>query len=375
MIQRYIAPKIKEHLATHNILVLLGTRGVQKFELVASCIENQEDILTIDASKKKVRKEIEALKVESYLSYFGSKKYILIRDAQYLANLQEIIEEVLDKNAAINLVLLCSYEPILDPVLRDVLQMEGLEIQIFPLLFQEIANQQGIVEFDKRLEQRIIFGNYPSVVADPESAETFLNQLVKDAIFTQLNPNERINKGPKLMKMLQILAFEIGQAISYNDVGLRCGLDNETVERYIELLEKAFLLKKIPCYFNNNTYELKKTHTVYFLDNGIRNAIIKNFHGFDLRNDIDALWKNWLIAERIKWNDYNGLNANYYFWKTHTKQQMDFIEERAGKLMAYKSLWDKRKKPKFPASFKKYYPEAGLFALNRTTYWGFLSKK
>ena len=202
-----------------------------------------------------------------------------------------------------------------------------------------------------------------------------MNQLVKDAIFTQLNPNERINKGPKLLKMLQILAFEIGQAISYNDVGLRCGLDNETVERYIELLEKAFLLKKIPCYFNNNTYELKKTHTVYFLDNGIRNAIIKNFHGFDLRNDIDALWKNWLIAERIKWNDYNGLKVNYYFWKTHTKQQMDFIEERAGKLMAYKSLWDKRKKPKFPASFKKYYPEAGLFALNRTTYWGFLSKK
>ena len=94
MIQRYIAPKIKEHLATHNILVLLGTRGVQKFELVANCIENQEDILTIDASKKKVRKEIEALKIEGYLSYFGSKKYILIRDAQYLANLQEIIEEV-----------------------------------------------------------------------------------------------------------------------------------------------------------------------------------------------------------------------------------------------------------------------------------------
>ncbi len=118
MIQRYIAPKIKEHLATHNILVLLGTRGVQKFKLVANCIENQEEILTIDASKKKVRKEIEALKTEGYLSYFGSKKYILIRDAQYLANLQEIIEEVLDKNAAINLVLLCSYEPILDPVLR-----------------------------------------------------------------------------------------------------------------------------------------------------------------------------------------------------------------------------------------------------------------
>jgi predicted AAA+ superfamily ATPase len=147
------------------------------------------------------------------------------------------------------------------------------------------------------------------------------------------------------------------------------------VERYIDLLEKAFILKKIPSYFNYHRYELKKTHIVYFMDNGFRNAIIKNFHPLDLRNDVDALWKNWLIAERIKWNDFNANTSNYYFWRTHTRLQMDFIEEKAGQIMAYKSIWDKRGKPKFPLSFKKYYPEAGQFALNRSTYWGFLSKK
>ena len=286
-----------------------------------------------------------------------------------------VIKMVSDHNYNVKLVLLCSYEPVIDKVLRDVLKMEGLEMNIFPLLFQEMANQQGIVEFDKRIEERLVFGNYPEVVENPEGAEKYLLALIKDAVFTQLNPKERINKGFKLMKMLQVLAFDMGEPISYHDVGQRAGLDNETVERYIDLLEKAYLLKKIPCYFRDNKYELKKTHTVYFMDNGLRNAVIKNFHGLDLRNDVDALWKNWLIAERIKWNDFNGVKSTYYFWRTHTKQQMDFIEEKEGKLMAYKSIWDKRKKPKFPASFKSFYPEAGLFALNRSTYWGFLSKK
>ena len=375
MIQRYIAPKIQSHLETNPLLLLLGTRGVKSAELVESLIEDKSQILIIDGAKKKTLKKLEEIPSGQFNSFFEGKKYILFKEAQYFSKLQAMIEEVLNSNYNVKLVLLCSYEPVIDKVLRDVLKMEGLEMNIFPLLFQEMANQQGIVEFDKRIEERLVFGNYPEVVENPEGAEKYLLALIKDAVFTQLNPKERINKGFKLMKMLQVLAFDMGEPISYHDVGQRAGLDNETVERYIDLLEKAYLLKKIPCYFRDNKYELKKTHTVYFMDNGLRNAVIKNFHGLDLRNDVDALWKNWLIAERIKWNDFNGVRSAYYFWRTHTKQQMDFIEEKDGKLMAYKSIWDKRKKPKFPASFKSFYPEAGLFALNRSTYWGFLSKK
>lgn len=374
MVERFISSRIAEHIANNKILVLLGARGVQKGNTVLHLIEDQDATLLLDVSNKKVKTKIE--KIEgSFIPLFENKKYVLIRDAQLLSNLQSVIEELLNSNTETHLILLCSYEPVLDKVLRDVLLMEGLLLEIYPPLFQEIANAIGIVAFDKQLEDRLIFGNYPKVLEDKDQAGDYLIELVKDAIFTNLNPNERINKGDKLVKMMQALAFDMGEPISYYDIGQRAGLDNETVERYIDLLEKAFILKKIPCYYAGNKYELKKTHTVYFMDNGIRNAIIQNFHPIDLRNDISALWKNWLIAERIKWNAHNGNKVNYFFWRTHTRQQMDFIEEKDGKLMAYKSIWDKRKKPKFPASFKTYYPDAGLFALNKSTYWGFLSKK
>lgn len=375
MIDRILQQKVKLHLENNKILVLLGPKNVGKNQLVVQCIDDSSSILQLDANEKSIKKSFENPSTASLQTIFGDFKYIVIEDAQYLIHLQAIIEKVLFEEYPINLILNCSFEPILDDVLREVLQMQGLELRLYPLLFQELAQLQGIVEFDKNLPQRLIYGNYPQVIEDPENAADFLIQLLEEAIFTNLSPNERINKSDKLLKMLQALAFQLGEPISYNDIGFKAGLDNETVERYIELLEKACILIKIPSYYNGHKYELKKTHCVYFVDNGIRNAIIRNFNEFDLRNDQDVLWKNWLISERIKWNHLQDNTCQYAFWRTHTKQHMDFLEIRGEKVTAYKSIWDKRKKPKFPASFKAAYPEATLFALNRATYWGFLSKK
>lgn len=375
MMERQLQEKVKQHIENNKILLLLGPKSVGKTQLIENVISNPDEILHLDANQKQTKKSLENPTEESLKSIFENHKYIVIQDAQYLIHLQTIIEEVLFKDYPINLILNCSFEPILDEVLREVLQMQGLELKLYPLLFQELANQQGIVEFDKNIAQRLIYGNYPQVVENPIDAENFLLNLLEDAIFTNLSPNERINKAEKLLKMLQSLAFQIGEPISYNEIGFKAGLDNETVERYIDLLEKAFILIKIPSFYNRHKYELKKTHCVYFVDNGIRNAIIKNFNEIDLRNDVDMLWKNWLISERIKWNQQQENPCKYSFWRTHTKQQMDFIEVKDQKISAYKSIWDKRKKPKFPASFKNFYPEASIHALNRSTYWGFLSKK
>lgn len=375
MIDRILQQKVKQHIENNKILVLLGPKSVGKNQLVRQCIADQSTILQLDGNSKVVKKSLENPTESTLKAIFGTHKYIVIDDAQYLLHLQTIIEEVLFQDYPINLILNCSFEPILDDVLREVLQMQGLELRLYPLLFQELAQIQGIVEFDKNITQRLIYGNYPQVIEDPANASHFLIQLLEEAIFTNLSPNERINKSDKLLKMLQALAFQLGEPISYNDIGFKAGLDNETVERYIELLEKACILIKIPSYYNGHKYELKKTHCVYFVDNGIRNAIIRNFNDFELRNDHDVLWKNWLISERIKWNQSQENTCQYAFWRTHTKQQMDFLEIRGEKVTAYKSIWDKRKKPKFPASFKTAYPDATLFALNRATYWGFLSKK
>jgi predicted AAA+ superfamily ATPase len=264
---------------------------------------------------------------------------------------------------------------VMDEVLREVLQLQGLELNLLPPSFYELAQHFSLPEEEKNLEQRLIFGNYPEVVLNLPEAEYTLVNLLQEVIFTNLGVTDRINKSDKLFKALQTIAFNIGEPLSYNEIGEKCGIDNETVERYVDLLERSDILLRIPTYFNEHRYELKKSHVFYFVDNGIRNALIRNFNPIDLRNDLDQLWRNWLISERIKWNKLNCKSVEYKFWRTHTKQTMDFIEFAEDKIQAYKTSWEKKKKMKFPAMFLELYPTISTHTLNRSTYWSFLTKK
>ena len=171
------------------------------------------------------------------------------------------------------------------------------------------------------------------------------------------------------------MAFSIGEPVSYLEIGERAGLDNETVMRYIALLEQADILVRLPSYATDKRYELKKSNCIYFMDNGIRNALISNFNPTFLRNDMDQLWKNYLVSERIKWTRMNGIQSEFRFWRTHTRQQMDLLEIKPTEIRAYKMDWEKRKKVKIPKYFTELYPEAITRVLNRSTYWPFLSKK
>jgi predicted AAA+ superfamily ATPase len=177
------------------------------------------------------------------------------------------------------------------------------------------------------------------------------------------------------MRMLQLLAFHVGDSVSYNDIAERCGLDNETVERYIKLLEDAYLLINLPSYHTEKRYELKKSNAIYFADNGIRNALISNFNSTFLRNDMDQLWRNYLISERVKWIKMNQLTAETYFWKTHTKQRMDFVEVSENGMRAYKTDWGKAQESQVAQVFAENYPQAKSGVLNRSTYWSFLTSK
>jgi predicted AAA+ superfamily ATPase len=376
MIPRLQYKTIKQKIGTNKLLLLSGPREVGKQTIVKEILDSVGyEFLELNAQKRSTKKLFEVVDEGSLKAVFGSHRFVVIHESQYLDKLQEIIEEILSGEWNVTLILTCSYEPMIDELLREVLQMQGLEVQLMPPSFYELAQHHGLPVEESLLEQRLIYGNYPSVVSDLTKAESKLKELVDQVIFTNLGVTDRINKGKKLMHMLQILAFEIGDAVSYNDVGDRCGLDNETVERYIDLLVKSFVLIKLPSYFNNHRYELKKSHTIYFVDNGIRNVLINNFNPMTLRNDWDQIWRNWLISERIKWNKLNNKEIEYYFWKTHTKQIMDYVEVENGSVSAYKTSWEKRKKMKFPASFGEAYPFAKSHALNRSTYWGFLTKK
>lgn len=376
MIPRIQISQIKDKIQSSKILLLNGPRRVGKRTLIKSVLtELNKDFVEFDVLNKKVRKKFDDLSSQKLNELFGNASFVLINEAQYLDQLQLIIESVLSEEINATLILCCSYEPVMDEVLREVLQIQGLEMTLSPICFYEAAQFYSLPEEEKNLEKRLIYGSYPQVMEDIEHAEPMLRELIQEVIFTNLGVQDRINKGDNLLRMLQIIAFNIGEPVSYNEISEKCDLDNETVERYIDLLDRSNILIRIPSYYNGHRYELKKSNTFYFVDNGIRNVLISNFNPLFLRNDIDQLWRNWLISEKIKWNKLLGKKPEYKFWKTHTKQQMDFIELENGKISAYKTSWEKKKKIKIPESFKESYPQIGTHVLNRSTYWSFLSKK
>ena len=372
MIPRIQQDRLQEKLKANKLILLTGPKRVGKMSMLEGVITaNNWSKTHFDCNQKKTRRELEnspeKIKIDSQI--------LVIEEAQYLSNLQEILGYVLSGDIKATTVVCCSFAPRVDEMLLEALRLEGLEVSIFAPSFYESAQHFGLPEEEKLLEERLIYGNYPQVLNDLGHAELTLRELIQDVLFTNLGASDRINKQDKMMRMLQLLAFHVGDAVSYNEIAEKSGLDNETVERYVDLLVEAFILIKLPSYYSNQRYELKKSQAIYFVDNGIRNALISNFNPTFLRNDMNELWKNYLISERVKWIRMNRLDKKLYFWKTHTKQRMDFLEVGEDSLRAYKTDWEKRKKVKLPKSFGEAYPKAKSSVLNRSTYWTFLTSK
>jgi len=373
--------EILENIKTSKIVLVSGPRLSGKEELIEKIIANINiDILTIHANDKTQRNKIEQATETQLIERLSNYSLVIIHEAQYLKNLQQIIELILSDGIASGMLLNCSFQPMIDELLLEVLDAQGLHIRIYPPTFYELASHFGLPQENALLEKRLVYGNYPQVVLATQSAQEILLDILDTIWITDLSAQSKIYKKEQLISVLQHLAFMIGQPISYNEIAQRSQLDNETVERYIILLEKAYVLIRISAFHNDKRYELKKNQYVYFVDTGMRNMLINNFNPPTLRTDMDALWKNWLISERIKWNSINHKQAKYSFWRTHTKQTIDFIEESLDKTgreqkIAYKCTWEKKKKIKFPKMFSEYYPTIRTQTLNKTTYWAFLSKK
>lgn len=371
MIPRIQKDRIKAQLVSSKIIVVRGPKNVGKRDLILEAIlELNKSVLEINCDVKSNRNSIETTIHEIP----SETDIILLTEAQHLEQLQSFVELALSDQLKQTIVIHCSFNPQLDETLLEVLSIEGMDIKVFAPSFYEAAQFFGLPQEEKLLEERLVFGNYPAVLNDLENAPVILQELVKGVTDTHLGINDRINKGDKLLRVMQLLAFSIGEPISYNEIGERCQIDNETVERYISLLEDALVLIKLPAFHSEKRYELKKAHCIYFQDNGIRNALIQNFNSTNLRNDMPQLWSNYVISERVKWLRMNDLSKTTFFWRTHTRQQVDFVEVGEN-VMGYKMDWEKRKKVKIPAMFSELYPQAKTILLNRSSYWNFLSRK
>ncbi|WP_317130650.1 ATP-binding protein [Echinicola soli] len=254
----------------------------------------------------------------------------------------------------------------------NLLRGRKWEYQMYPLSFAEMVLHHGLLEEKRLISHRMVFGYYPDVVKHTGNEKQILKQLSDSYLYKDILAMDSIQKSEKLVKLLQALAYQVGSPVSYNELGQICGLDSKTVDKYIHLLEQAYIVFKLGSFSRNIRNELKSRKKIYFYDNGIRNALIANLNQPEKRNDVGALWENFLVSERIKFLHYSGKWVNYWYWRTKDQKEIDFIEESGRKIQAYEFKWNPNAKVKRPNSFLKTYPESTFQIIHQDNFEEFL---
>lgn len=375
-VQRRFSLVINSQVETHKIILLSGPRNVGKVAFIEEQLGlKKHPFQTIDLGQELIRQQINKLPIQELIWLVNEYAYCIISECEYLLLLPLFMEEILNGKVSSTVILTAVSLPKINDELMEALNYQGVHFYFPPPTFYEYTTATSVSTEIMGIDQRLIYGNYYSLNSDVSFMQEGLNETVKKILPDYFSSGTRINKSEILVRTLQVLAHHIGQPLSFNQVANFIGVDNETVERYVNLLCVSHILYKIPCYTTDKTYELKKTHVFVFLDNGIRNAAINNFNDLSMRIDIDSLWMNWLVAEKIKWNKINNINATYFFWRTHTRQQVDLIECKSDGLEGYKFSYSKKKRFKTPPLFQKYYPHIPVHTVNRSTFLSFISKK
>lgn len=316
--------------------------------------------LFIDATSTKLR------------AIVGDAQVLIIDEAQRIINIGLAIKLLVDNYPEIQVIATGSSSFELANRIKEPLTGRKFEHFLFPLSFKELVDHYGYLEEKRLLEHRLVFGSYPEIVFVPGKEIRNLTLLSDSYLYKDVLAWQYINKPEKLEVLLRALALQLGNEVSYNELAKLTGLNSHTVENYIDILEKAFIVFRLRGLYRNKRNELKKSKKVYFYDNGVRNAIINNYNMPDLRADIGALWENYLMSERMKYTHYHDIFLNRYFWRSRTRQEIDYIEEREGKLFAFEFKWNLKFKYRFPGSFLENYPDHERSIINPDNYDGFL---
>lgn len=371
MIVRQLETEIMKHFNDNKIVILLGARQVGKTSLLAKITENQDKVLWLYGDDADTREYFEKPNATKIKHLIGDHKIVVIDEAQRIGNIGLCLKIIHDQIKNVKVLSTGSSAFELANKINEPLTGRKWEYRMFPLSFAEMVNHTNLLEEQRKLENRMIYGYYPDVVNHPGNAENILKQLADSYLYKDILTWERIQKPDRMEKLVQAIAFQIGNLVSYNELGQMSGLDNQTVEHYINLLEKAFIVFRLGTYSRNLRNELKKSRKIYFYDNGLRNAVINQFNTLGMRYDVGALWENFMIVERMKRNAYTNYYANIYFWRNKNQQEIDYVEERNGKLEAFEFKWS-LSKVKFPNEFVNHYQPAQTMVISKENYREFI---
>jgi len=355
MIKRFLSQNIQNVLNTKKAIILLGARQTGKTTLLRQLFENKSDILWLNGDDADVYSLFAHATSTSLRATIGNNTTVIIDEAQRIENIGLKLKLITDQISGVQLIATGSSAFELSNRVNEPLTGRKWEFQLFPLSFGEMVQHHGLLEEKRLLRHRLLYGYYPEIVVNQGKEKKILRQLSDSYLYKDILQWEGIQKPDRLLTLLKALAFQIGSQVSYNELAQTCGLDSKTVEKYILLLEKAFVIFRLGSFARNLRNELKFSRKIYFYDNGIRNSLISNFNQIEMRDDRGALWENFLVAERIKKLHYNEIWANSYFWRTKDQKEIDYIEEQDGAISAFEFKWNLNKQPKINAAFRATY--------------------
>ena len=373
MIARILQEKIKERLFKRKAIILLGPRQVGKTTIIHSILnEVDTNYLFLNGDEADVRDSLQNTSSSKLKLLFGSAKLIFIDEAQRIENIGLTLKIITDTLKDVQVIATGSSAFELMNQTQEPLTGRKYEYQLFPISFREMVNHHGFLEEKRMLEQRLIYGYYPEIVADFENAEEHIKLLSNSYLYKDLLQLDQIKKPKLLEKILKALAHQVGSEVSFHEISQLVGADFHTVEKYIDLLEKTFVIFTLPAYSKNVRNEIKKGKKIYFYDNCVRNAIIGNFNAIANRTDIGALWENFLISERMKEMHYKNRNVEHYFWRTTAQQEIDFLEIENNQITAFEFKWNPKRKVSFPKTFTINYPDTITKIISSDNYEEFL---
>jgi predicted AAA+ superfamily ATPase len=365
---------LRNLLGPGKVVVLYGARRTGKTTLVEEFLkEIKEPFLFVSGEDIAVQEFLASRSVEKLKAFVGSSRLLIVDEAQRIRDIGLNLKLIVDHIAGIRVVATGSSSFDLARGVGEPLTGRKYTLRLYPLAQFEIGQTENPAQTVANLENHLVYGSYPEIVliSDNRQREQYLREIVSSYLYKDILEMDGVRHSAKIGRLLQLIAFQIGKEVSCAELAGQLGMSKNTVERYLDLLEKTFVVFRLQGFSRNLRKEITKNCRYYFLDTGIRNALINNFNPLSLRDDVGLLWENYLVMERLKKQEYLGLAANNYFWRTYTRQEIDFVEEREGQLNGFEMKWGKgRNRP--PREWTAAYPEAGWRVINRDNYLEFI---
>lgn len=373
-IERYILKGFDKKLKKQKVLLVFGARRVGKTHLIKQFLKNRkESYVYLNGEDIQTHELLSRQSVENYRQLMGDKKLLFIDEAQKIQQIGEKLKLMVDEIENLKVIVSGSSSFDIIQSVGEPLTGRKTTYHLYPFSEEELAPYEKASEQADKLKERLIFGVYPEMylMDNKDDKEEYLNEMVSSYLLKDILIYDNIKNAQKIYNLLKMIAFQIGSEVSFQELGKKLGISKNTVERYLDLLTKVFILHRVDGYSKNLRKEITKSPRYYFIDNGLRNAVISNFNGLEQRNDIGQLWENYWISERIKFQEYHKVYSTNHFWRTYNQQEIDWVEDRDGKLFAFELKWSKEK-TKIPSQWAKAYPDSEFNTVNQCNYKNWL---